>query len=174
MDYRGELQRIPHDEWRAYLTAHSGLPGPRGNLELADAVTAVATREQILELASLDDEYLRFCGTQALGRLLAEDPTDASIRGMLHSRASEPLWRVCEAVARALQVVGDAAPSILAAIAADWITHPDPSVRRARRRLRTATPEDPGTAGGRSAPLQPRHGLDPRDPAHRPPGRRLT
>ncbi len=131
MDYRGELQRIPHDEWRAYLTAHSGLPGPRGNLELADVVTAVATREQILELASLDDEYLRFCGTQALGRLLAEDPTDASIRGMLHSRASEPLWRVREAVARALQVVGDAAPSILATIAADWITDPDPYVRRA-------------------------------------------
>lgn len=131
MDYRAELQRIPHNEWREYLTAHSGLPGPRGNLELADAVTAVATREQTLELAALDDEYLRFCGTQALGRLLAEDPADDSIRGMLHSRAGEPLWRVREAVARALQVVGDAAPSILATIAADWITDPDPYVRRA-------------------------------------------
>ncbi len=131
VDYRAELQRIPRDEWGAYLTAHSGLPGPRGNLELADAVTVAATREQILELASLDDEYLRFCGTQALGRLLVEDPADDSIRGMLRSRASEPLWRVREAVARALQVVGDATPSILAAVAAEWITDPDPYVRRA-------------------------------------------
>jgi hypothetical protein len=131
VDYRAELQRIPRDEWHGYLTAYSGLPGPRGNLELADVVTSVATREQILELASLDDEYLRFCGTQALGRLLVEDPADDSIRGMLHSRASEPLWRVREAVARALQVVGDAAPSILATIAAEWINDPDPYVRRA-------------------------------------------
>ena len=34
-DHRGMLKRL--DDWAPYLAAHSGLPGPRGNLELVAA-----------------------------------------------------------------------------------------------------------------------------------------
>ncbi len=125
----------------AYLGAHSNLPGPRGNLELADAFAAVAARETILAFADDEDEYLRFCGTQGVGRLLVESSGDT---GTLHpgtpdtvllatllDRAADPRWRVREASARALQIVGRAAPGAMHAIVAEWMTHPDAYVRRA-------------------------------------------
>jgi hypothetical protein len=37
-EYRRELARLA--DWEPYLQEHSGLPGPRGNLELAQAVAA--------------------------------------------------------------------------------------------------------------------------------------
>lgn len=114
-----------------YLTEHSGLPGPRGNLELADAFSAAAPRATILAFADADDEYLRFCGTQGLGRLLMESPGDAALTATLVERATDPLWRVREGSARALQIVGRAAPDAMHAIVGEWITHPDAYVRRA-------------------------------------------
>ena len=50
-----ELRDVPVDELAAFLTARSGLPGPRGNLELADAFAAVADRSTILRFADLED-----------------------------------------------------------------------------------------------------------------------
>ncbi|WP_394769402.1 HEAT repeat domain-containing protein [Lacisediminihabitans sp.] len=126
-----ELRAVPAAELAGYLTARSGLPGPRGNLELADAFAAVADRETILRFAHLDDEYLRFCGTEAAGRLVAAEPGDASLVSLLRERAADPLWRVREAAARALQLIGDARPDRLRAIVADWLTDADGYVRRA-------------------------------------------
>lgn len=115
----------------AFLGAHSNLPGPRGNLELADAFAAVAPRDTILAFADDEDEYLRFCGTQGLGRLLVESPGELALLATLVERAADPLWRVREASARALQIVGRAAPDAMHAIVAEWMTHPDAYVRRA-------------------------------------------
>jgi hypothetical protein len=126
----------------AFLGEHSNLPGPRGNLELADAFAVAASRETILAFADEDDEYLRFCGTQGLGRLLVEaaDPaaaagdagdTRAALLATLVERASDPLWRVREASARALQIVGDSDPGLLYPIMADWVADPEAYVRRA-------------------------------------------
>ena len=39
--YRDTLETLP--DWEAYLLAESGLPGPRGNLELAAAVVTRLT-----------------------------------------------------------------------------------------------------------------------------------
>jgi hypothetical protein len=39
--YREELRR--RRDWEPYLKANSGLPGPRGNLELVEAVGDVAS-----------------------------------------------------------------------------------------------------------------------------------
>lgn len=132
---------MPRADLAAFLGAHSGLPGPRGNLELADAFAAVAPRETILAFADAEDEYLRFCGTQGLGRLLVEsrDGSAWAERGApenpllatLAERAADPLWRVREASARALQIVGDADPARMHAIVAAWLAHPDAYVRRA-------------------------------------------
>lgn len=115
----------------AYLTAHSGLPGPRGNLELADAFAANADRATIVRLADEEDEYLRFCGTQAVGRLVVDEPDNPAPPALLHERAGDPLWRVREAASRALQIVGDADPSRLLELVADWTDDQSPWVRRA-------------------------------------------
>jgi hypothetical protein len=126
-----DLAAMTVEELAAHLTAHSNLPGPRGNLELADAFSATASREAILEFAEVEDEYLRFCGTQGLGRLLAEVPGDAPLLAMLLERAADPLWRVREAVARALQILGRSEPAAMHGVVAAWVEHPDAYVRRA-------------------------------------------
>ena len=126
-----ELRGLPADELALYLTARSGLPGPRGNLELADAFAAIADRATILRFAALDDEYLRFCGTEAIGRLIVEEPDDTSPTELLRRRAADDLWRVREGAARALQMVGDADRARLRAIVAEWVGDPNAYVRRA-------------------------------------------
>ncbi|GAB2473041.1 HEAT repeat domain-containing protein [Xylanimonas ulmi] len=55
-----------------YLTEHSGLPGPRGNLELAEAWADVGPDAMVRALAAEEDEYLRLCGVVGLGRMLAD------------------------------------------------------------------------------------------------------
>ncbi len=125
------LRAIPLREWEAYLTAHSGLPGPRGNLELADAFTQVADADTIRRLADSEDEYLRFCGTQALGRLLVASPASEGLLALLRERATDDRWRVREAAARALQIVGDSDAGQLRRIVTDWAEDPRPLVRRA-------------------------------------------
>ena len=107
-----------------FLRSHSGLPGPRGNLELvqaaADAGDEIAFREWI-ELGSGDDptdEFLAVCGVVGLGRLVAEGRADLVDELRMH--ASDPRWRVREAVAMALQRVGDADTAALFRIVQTW------------------------------------------------------
>jgi len=146
-----DLAAMSRADLAAYLGAHSNLPGPRGNLELADEFAAAAPRDTVLAFADEDDEYLRFCGTQGLGRLLVEaqrdrgvpnvgtpdagtpnaGTPDAGLLATLVERASDPLWRVREGSARALQFVGDRDAELLHAIVAHWVLHPDAYVRRA-------------------------------------------
>jgi len=45
-DYQTKLKSLP--DWDNYLLAESNLPGPRGNLELAEAVASQGSREQFL------------------------------------------------------------------------------------------------------------------------------
>lgn len=56
--YRAALRE--RKSWRPYLLEHSGLPGPRGNLELAKAVAAeddeALFREQ--RLARMDERWV--------------------------------------------------------------------------------------------------------------------
>ncbi|MHB1613144.1 MAG: HEAT repeat domain-containing protein [Actinomycetes bacterium] len=129
--YIDELRGLPADELAPYLTARSGLPGPRGNLALADAFAAIADRATILLFVALDDEYLRFCGTEAIGRLIAEDLDDASLTELLRQRAGDDLWRVREGASRALQILGDVDHSRLRTIVAEWAADSNPYVRRA-------------------------------------------
>ena len=97
-----------------YLLAESGLPGPRGNIELAQAVANQGDLELFLrylaydaEVAPTNDphEFLAFCGTIGLGRLLAEG--DPSLFTPMRILASDRRWRIREAVAMALQRLGD-------------------------------------------------------------------
>lgn len=111
-DYRTKLRAL--DNWDLYLLKESGLPGPRGNLELAQAVADEGNRQlfrrYIAYTADKDPvnspyEFLAFCGIVGLGRLLAEG--DKDLLKILRGYASDPRWRIREGVAMALQRLGN-------------------------------------------------------------------
>lgn len=133
--HRAELLALVDDPVavRAHLTAGSGLPGPRANLELLGAFADVAPADLVLALADDPDVYLRCCGTAGVGRLVVDVPAGdrARLTDLLRARAAEESWRVREAAAMALQRIGDAEPATLRALVADWVTDPDPLVCRA-------------------------------------------
>ncbi len=109
--YRRELKRL--EDWDRYLLLESKLPGPRANLELARAVAEEGDREKFFRYLTFDpekapvnsqEEFLAFCGVLGLGRLLAEGDREAL--KPLREHASDPRWRIREAVAFALQRLG--------------------------------------------------------------------
>lgn len=109
--YRQKLRAM--QIWEPYLLQESGLPGPRGNLELAQVVADEGDRELFERfltytpaVAPVNDphEFLAFCGVLGLGRLLAEG--DEKVLDQLRPSASDPRWRLREGVAMALQRLG--------------------------------------------------------------------
>lgn len=118
-----------YDEVVAYLTAHSGLPGPRGNLELLAAAGDLLPAAHAERLRSEPDEYLRCCGVIHLAGQFASDPD--GVARLLTAAASDPSWRVREAVAMAGQRIGDSGLADLAGLVARWLAADDPLVQRA-------------------------------------------
>lgn len=129
-DYRAVLRTLDEEAWPGYLTDHSGLPGPRGNIELGQGVADEASPECLDALIATDDEYLVFCGVVGLGRLLAERQAPTVVQ-RLRSHAGDPRWRVREAVAMALQRLGDRDLPRLLDLAAEWAADENPLVQRA-------------------------------------------
>ncbi len=124
-EYRRKLSAL-HD-WDAYLRKESGLPGPRANLELAQAVAdegdLALFRRYIAnppDAAPVNSPqvFLTVCGIIGLGRILAEG--DTSQLKTLRKHASDPRWRIREAVAMALQRLGDASMPKLISAMRDW------------------------------------------------------
>ena len=107
-DYRQTLKNL--DDWIPFLQKQSGLPGPRGNLELAYAVAEEGNKKQFKQFLSFQAEenspevFLVFCGVVGLGKLAANEP---KLFNQLREYASDPRWRIREAVATGLQLVGD-------------------------------------------------------------------
>lgn len=110
--YRAELAASP--DWDTYLISHSGLPGPRANLELLDVAAELASENQIKHWLAFDvkrappgtrEEYLAVCGAVGLGKLIALGKRKYLVP--LRARASDARWRVREGVAIALQHWGD-------------------------------------------------------------------
>ena len=134
-DYRAALARLPDPE--PFALAESGLPGPRGNLELIAALAQTSDEPTLRRWAALSPTeapgdqppvVLAAAGIVGLGRFLAGRP---DVFGLLHERASDPRWRVREAVAMALQGAGAANPAALIELLAPWTSDPDPLVQRA-------------------------------------------
>ena len=116
-----------------FLTARSGQPGPRADLELLAAFGDVADDCQVLELVGSPDEYLAACAAAALGRLAA-DPRPAVAGDALdrmRAAAADSRWRVREGVAMGLQRLGDADPARLRTVVLDWAADREPLGRRA-------------------------------------------
>jgi hypothetical protein len=112
-EYREALRALP--EWEPYLLAESRLPGPRSNLELLEAAVQEGEKaffERCLiygpEQYATDDPhaFVVCCGVTGLGKLIGQG--DATLIPTLRRFASDPRWRVREAVAMALQHWGDA------------------------------------------------------------------
>jgi hypothetical protein len=110
--YRETLRTL--GEWDSFLLEESGLPGRRANLELANAVADEGDQELFKRFLAFDaeqaptnspQEFLAFCGVLGLGKLLAGG--DRAVLKLLHQRASDPRWRIREAVAMALQRWGE-------------------------------------------------------------------
>jgi hypothetical protein len=107
-DYRQTLKKL--DDWIPFLLQESGLPGPRGNLELAYAVAEEGSKGQFEKLLSFQakentpEVFLVFCGIVGLGKLAANE---TKLFDRLRGYASDERWRIREAVPTGLQLVGD-------------------------------------------------------------------
>lgn len=102
------------EDWDDFLLQESGLPGPRGNLELAQVVAEEGDEALFRRYLSYGpevaptnstQEFLAFCGVVGLGRLLAEGQRE--VLPTLRQWAADPRWRSREGVAMALQRWGE-------------------------------------------------------------------
>ncbi len=100
-------------DWDGYLMQESGLPGPRGNLELVQAAADLASKDQIAHWLSFGvdqapvntpGEFLPVVGAVGLGRYIAEG--ELGLLKDLRPYATDPRWRIREGVAMALQRLG--------------------------------------------------------------------
>ncbi|HHW31975.1 MAG TPA: hypothetical protein GXX20_09945 [Clostridiaceae bacterium] len=101
-------------EWDEYLMQESGLPGPRANLELIQAVAEVGNESRFLHFLSYtpdiapvntQQEFLACCGTAGLGKLVKNGKSQYFKN--LRILSSDPRWRIRECVAMALQIFGE-------------------------------------------------------------------
>ncbi|MBI5303365.1 MAG: hypothetical protein HY868_14615 [Chloroflexi bacterium] len=123
--YRAKLKTLK--TWDAFLLKESGLPGPRGNLELAQVVADLGDEALFTRYLAYDAarapvnspyEFLAFCGVVGLGRLVAEGK-HKHIK-TIRACASDARWRMREGVAMALQRWGDADMDTLIAEMEKW------------------------------------------------------
>ena len=110
--YRHILRSTP--DWDNYLRQESRLPGPRANIELAKAVAEEGDQGTFIRYLRYDytsapvnspDEFLAYCGVLGLGKLLSKG--NLEFLPTLRSCANDPRWRIREAVAMALQSLGE-------------------------------------------------------------------
>src|SRR6266550_801339 len=101
--YRVQLRGLK--DWEPFLKKHSGLPGPRANLELVAAVVEEGDADRLWRLSASRDEFLALCGTAGLGRIALLEPE--TVMTWLRELSSDPRWRVREGVAIALRRLGD-------------------------------------------------------------------
>lgn len=109
--YRQILRTL--DDWEAFLLRESGLPGPRANLELAQAVADEGDLDLFQRYLAYDPlraptnsprVFLALCGVVGLGKFLAEGKYE--LFETLRQFASDPRWRIREGVCMALQRLG--------------------------------------------------------------------
>jgi hypothetical protein len=133
-----------------YLTSNSNLPGPRGNLELAQVFTEVVEdnargeSEKLwnlcVKLASFSpveapvnspEEFLVFCGARGVGVLGSSLTFFQKALSRLKELASDPRWRTREGVAMAIQDMIEKQPQKTLKELENWIEEDDWLVMRA-------------------------------------------
>jgi hypothetical protein len=121
-----ELRALDPQRWPEFLTARSGLPGPRANLTLVDAVARIADPPAIDALLRDGGEYPMMCAAAAIARHASEPASAAQARTL----ATDERWRVREGVVIGLQLLGDESPDALIEIVRAWADNPDLYVQR--------------------------------------------
>jgi len=125
--YRFVLETL--QDWDDYLRQESGLPGPRGNLELAQAAADLGDRARFEHFLTFTPEcapgnspegFLACCGVVGLGKLIAQGQEDVWLT--LRKYASDPRWRIREATAMALHRIGKRDMDMLLDHLDDWST----------------------------------------------------
>lgn len=123
--YREKLRDMK--TWDPYLLSESRLPGPRANLELAFAVALEGSESKLVQYAELGpdvagkgtrEEFLAVCGVIGLGYLAARG--EAEHFDLIRRCASDPRWRIREAVALGLQKFGENNFEDLLLLMIDW------------------------------------------------------
>jgi hypothetical protein len=133
-----------------YLASNSNLPGPRGNLELAEAfadvVAGYAGREpeklwrlcmKLTQFSLIDapvnnpKEFLVFCGARGIGALGALQVFFQKAMSRLKELAADHRWRTREGVAMAIQSMIEKQPQKNLSEMAKWIESGDWLVMRA-------------------------------------------
>lgn len=114
--------------WDQYLLRESGLPGPRANLELLEAVFQLGDEETFTRYAALytpetaptnsQEVFLAVCGVVGFGKLISEGKHE--FLSELRSYANDLRWRIREGVAIALQHVGESDIDLLFREMIDW------------------------------------------------------
>ncbi|MDF2892567.1 MAG: hypothetical protein K0R80_2934 [Clostridia bacterium] len=116
------------ENWDEFLLAESGLPGPRANLKLIEAVVQIGSEETFLRYLTYSsdkapvnskEEFLAACGAVGLGRLVKEGKKE--YLSVLKVLASDSRWRTRESVAMALQMYGESNMDELLDIMLDWV-----------------------------------------------------
>ncbi len=135
------LAIVDSSELEKYLLANSNLPGPRGNIELAYALSESLESYNIedidklfslfkrwasisLDLAPVTESsvMLPFCGVHAIGKIgcLYVSKKDEAIK-LLKKSAVDKRWRIREAVCMALQFMLDKYPEFIIKHFEEWI-----------------------------------------------------
>jgi hypothetical protein len=99
-----------------FIIANSNLPGPRGNIELAFALTEIYDNLDILlkwlkiseDKAGVNDpkSFPAFCAVVCLGKIYTKNK-DKKLITILKDLAHDGRWRMREAVAFAFQLIGE-------------------------------------------------------------------
>ena len=121
-DYQQNLRKL--QDWVPFLKKNSGLPGPRGNLELGHAVAEEGNENQFNHFLTFHAEentpevFVVFCGVVGLGKLAARQ---SEMFDRVREYASDPRWRIREAVPTGLQLTGDQNMDLLIREMKKWI-----------------------------------------------------
>ena len=126
-DWVEELHTIERAQLPDYLNKHSGLPGPRANLALLEAVVKTADYTRIEELINDNGEYQVMCVAAYFGAHC----DDLVSRVKACELAKDERWRVREGVVLGLQLLGDKSLAALRGVAREWINTDSPLVQRA-------------------------------------------
>jgi hypothetical protein len=144
-ELRGSWQELIADHraepLTVFMSKHSGLPGPRGNITLAAEASRLiaegwgAERRFLHALvegwASSGDEYLMFTAHTALGYVLAVSPAEEPWAvPILYGGNFSKLWRAREGVTFALEALLDKRRGFALALIDKWCTVGDPIVIR--------------------------------------------
>jgi hypothetical protein len=138
------------EKLREYLVSNSNLPGPRGNLELADVFAEIIENysntdsvkiwDFCLKLAQYSvaeaptnspEEFLVFCGARGIGIFGSSPDYFGKALSCLKELAEDPRWRTREGVAMALQSMIKREPQKALRALEGWIENENWLVMRA-------------------------------------------